>query len=82
MSLYYDRVEIETLKWLKTNPKSPKTLAELHEMVSAHFEGTKEELGNKYVMMELEGLVRNGAYGTPAEITKEGLIALRGHLFD
>lgn len=77
MRLYYDGVEIKTLKWLKTNPKQPKTLAELHEMVSAHFEGTKEELGNKYVMMELEGLVRNGAYGTPAEITKEGLIALR-----
>lgn len=78
MSLKYDRVEVETLKWLKSNLVSKKTLSDFHEMVKWNFDGTVEELGVKYCMMEKEGLLLNGPYGTPVEITKEGLLALRG----
>lgn len=78
MRLYYQPVEIETLKWLKTNPAA-KTLAELHEMVKEYYSGTIEQLGIQYSMMEKEGLLLNGNHLTPSEITKEGLIALRSH---
>lgn len=79
MRLYYQPVEIETLKWLKTNPFAAKSLEELHEMVKDDYSGTVEQLGIQYSMMEKEGLLLNGNHQTPCEITKEGLIALRSH---